>query len=342
MIFIDGAQIFQGGPVIVLDILIDHLQTINYDFVVLRHKDYIVKNEKNCKEVISEGFFNRTKEFKKILDNYEIKKIICFCSFPPPFKTNKVVYTYFHNAHLLKKSNISDFSYFGRLTLKLKRIYLSIKIKNSNFFIVQTRVIKNLLKESYNIKNQPILIFPFFDEKRIEKIREMNLPKKYNFCYISAAYPHKNHNNLLDAWLLLNQDGYNPSLVLTVEKKYEHLYQKIIELNYKGLNIVNLEKTNIETALKYTAESNFCIFPSLSESYGLGLIEAQKLGLKIISSNLPYVKENVLPSLTFDPTSSLDIAIKVKEALNSKTLNNSFPVTENKIFELVNFICNES
>ena len=77
----------------------------------------------------------------------------------------------------------------------------------------------------------------------------------------------------------------------------------------------------------------------MSESLGLGLVEAQKLGCKIIASDLPYVKEVVKPSISFDPNNLIDIKEKVKYAIaKSEQIPNSELVLENRLSELIAFI----
>ena len=60
---------------------------------------------------------------------------------------------------------------------------------------------------------------------------------------------------------------------------------------------------------------NFLIFPSLNESLGLPLIEANLYKLPIIASDLDYVYDVCEPSLTFDPYSEEDIFKKILEIL---------------------------
>ena len=58
--------------------------------------------------------------------------------------------------------------------------------------------------------------------------------------------------------------------------------------------------------------SRALIFPSLNESFGLPLLEAQYLGIPIIASELDYVREVVDPIETFNPQSANSIATAVK------------------------------
>jgi len=63
-------------------------------------------------------------------------------------------------------------------------------------------------------------------------------------------------------------------------------------------------------------ESGAMIFASLTESFGLPLIEATRLGLPIVAPELDYVRDVCLPAQTFDPSSALSIARAVRRFLD--------------------------
>ena len=50
------------------------------------------------------------------------------------------------------------------------------------------------------------------------------------------------------------------------------------------------------------------IFPSLTESLGLPILEAQAMGLSIIASEKDYVRDIIEPDQSFDPHSYISIA----------------------------------
>ncbi len=56
------------------------------------------------------------------------------------------------------------------------------------------------------------------------------------------------------------------------------------------------------------SKSQCLVYPSLNESYGMPLIEANALGLNIIGSDLEYLHNIVEPNMTFDPKSAQSIA----------------------------------
>ena len=68
--------------------------------------------------------------------------------------------------------------------------------------------------------------------------------------------------------------------------------------------------------LKLYNNSQALVYPSKKESFGLPLIEAQKLGLSIVSSELDYVRDIIDPDQTFDPNSEMSIKRAIKRHLN--------------------------
>ena len=104
-----------------------------------------------------------------------------------------------------------------------------------------------------------------------------------SFIYVSDGNPHKNHNNLLKAWAFLFELGLNLELHLTVSKEYPRVLSAIEELQKKGLKITNHGITDVN--ILYNNCSHL-IYPSLAESFGLGLVEAVNAAL--MSLRLTY------------------------------------------------------
>ena len=82
-------------------------------------------------------------------------------------------------------------------------------------------------------------------------------------------------------------------------------------------------------------KSEYLIYPSLIESFGLPLIEANKFDCNIISSDLDYVHDIVKPSLVFDPNSIISISETVYLALNNDHIPKSKTLIKSKTNELL-------
>ena len=65
--------------------------------------------------------------------------------------------------------------------------------------------------------------------------------------------------------------------------------------------------------------SKALIFPSKYESFGLPLIEASKMHIPIIASELDFVRDVCNPIQTFDPNSAISIARAINRFFGNKS-----------------------
>ncbi|WP_372861417.1 glycosyltransferase, partial [Pseudoalteromonas sp.] len=139
---------------------------------------------------------------------------------------------------------------------------------------------------------------------------------------------HKNHQNLLEAWIKLAELGKYPTLALTLGERDVKLIEQVTTLKQKyNLKITNLGHLPYKDVLNLYQCSRALIFPSITESFGLPLIEASQLGVDIIASELDYVRDVCNPKCTFDPNSYVSIYRAVLRYLGVEekipSLNNS-------------------
>lgn len=158
-----------------------------------------------------------------------------------------------------------------------------------------------------------------------QKIKYRNHVKKkiINFLYVSQMNSYKNQNKLFEIFALfkkksikINLNCYGDNLK---NKKFKSNNIKIFK-NFKNDDIDNIYS-------KYDA----FIFPSLTESFGLPLIEAARSGLPICSSDIEIFREllNKSDLVLFDPKKKKDIFNKIlyltqlnKKKLTSMTKSN--------------------
>ena len=105
----------------------------------------------------------------------------------------------------------------------------------------------------------------------------------------------------------------------------------------KNLNVDFLGIISRDEVINLASKSKFLIFPSLTESFGLPLIEGCQLGCYVISSNLPYVNQVIKPTLTFDPYSVDSISEMINQSVQDKNLI----FTEMKVESATQLILNE-
>lgn len=334
MILIDALFINKGGGAVLLQYLIEkilaHAQKDNFFFLLDPRFDKPAELDKNFK-VISNKMKDRIEFYKQNKKGYTT--VFCFANTPPPVRLKARVYTYSHNQKLLEAPRQKFNPKFFKLYLK----YLVIKLynKNTDYYIVQT---PHMVAELVSVGLKDIdhcLTIPFYDDRKyLEPSTPFNQRVKNEFVFISNPSPQKNYPTLLDAWEYLLINGHTPVLHVTVDDTGPQILARIKELNEKGAKIVN--HVYVDPRELYF-KCPYLIFPSIMESFGLPLIEAADSGVKVLASDLPYVHDVIVPSLTFDPLRKVSISDAVLKALGSD-LPASRVVVGNEIDKLITLL----
>lgn len=344
MILIDAIYIYQTGGKNLLELLIDQLEKKS------SKEEIIILMDNRVKE------FFRNKQFKEIkiefykgseLIRYQyylrnrkkFRRVFCFANVPPPIKLDCEVITYFQNVLLLDKNIQEYFPYKHRIFLRLKKHIIKRRLGNTSSYVVQTSQVKTLIVNSLHYNVAQIKIIPFFNDKILLKPTKIE-EKESAFFYPATGLVHKNHDRLLQAWSNLYQNGkIKASLHLTIDANSKNLiYQKINELQKKGVSIVNhgyLHKLEID---KLYTKCKFVIHPSLGESFGLVLIEAVKNNCILLAPDLPYVREIVSPNYYFDALNIDSIEKSILQAISGDNFSNAKILTNNEVMKVVNCI----
>ena len=331
MLLVDSLYINNSGGKVLLDYLVSELEFRNINSYYL-FDSRCCGDYKNVplerKSYIKAGLINRHNFYRQ--NFYKFDSVFCFGNIPPTINL-PTVYTYFHNISLIKYPD--NYRFKERGIKYLKKCLVKYFSKNTNYFIVQSKYVKKELCESLNISDNSCLVIPFF--KRINEESDVYVENSKNkFVYISNGNTHKNHSKLLDAWEILAKENIYPHLSLTITSNFILLTNRIKELQKKGLRIRNYGFTNPIDLYK---NSEYIIYPSLIESFGLGLVEGVEFGCKVIASDREYVYEVVKPTKVFDPEDPASIADAVKYVLNNDSYM-SKTIIQNQIDELINVI----
>ncbi|MDC1069442.1 glycosyltransferase [Flavobacteriales bacterium] len=309
MITIEASHISFGGGYVLLLELLENLSSRSLSNNVFIAKEGVYIDLKNKQFKNSNLILTNT--LKTLLRYTRKRERVLYFSNLPPFTKNKKSIVYFHNELILDKKH-------NNLNLNLKYFiffqWIKFFIGNVDTVACQTNNIFDALRK-VGVEN--ISKLPFF---KIYNPLETNT-KKYTFCYICSAGQHKNVERLFEAIKLLIVK-YSITLAVTIEncKINKQLIRQLEEIN-KNANknvIINYGLVSKEKVLEIYQASRALVFPSLKESMGLPLIEANMFGIKVLSSDLPYSHEILNPPIVFDPYETKEIAKTMELFINGK------------------------
>jgi glycosyltransferase involved in cell wall biosynthesis len=332
MILLDSLFINNGGGKILLDYLVEALERSNLKVYYLfdaRCKGSYSEIEDHRKCFLEPSLLLRFKFY--VYNKGKFTKIFCLGNIPPPIYLNAIVYTYFHQALFLESQK--DLSIVDFVKVRLKLWVIGFYKKHTSFWLVQTDLMRQKLKTKLDISENFINVLPFFPKFYSETVTTFR--EKNTYLYVSNASKHKNHLRLIDVFCKYFEKYREGKLILTIDENYPVILDLISEKQKLGVPIVNIGFVGRNEIQRIYYSSEFLIYPSLSESFGLGLIEGIHCGCKVIAANLAYTFEVCIPSLSFDPLDD-DSLFRAFENSRNQLLESSYPVIDDKINELLN------
>ena len=266
-------------------------------------------------------FYTQCKKFYHKYHNHNKFEEYFLSGLPPLFRFNSAYSRYFI---LFQNSNIFNNLYLSNIFKKfnfkfilyhlIHKILINIFLRNSDILIVQTgsmqklialnkpankviiknKYFKNIDKKNY-LKN--VLINNYLQESIV--ISNLKILSKCNllFFYPALYLPHKNHDILFASFIrVANIIDKNIKLIVTIPKS--NIPNKFGSKNIIPINILPFYQIN--EIYKFV---DYLIFPSVSESLGLPLLEAKLNKIPIIASDLEFVYDICNPISTFNPFS---------------------------------------
>ncbi|MCX6112742.1 MAG: glycosyltransferase, partial [Proteobacteria bacterium] len=168
-----------------------------------------------------------------------------------------------------------------------------INIKKNAFVIVQQNWLRRSFERTFGINN---VIVAYADNSMEPAIVTTEMKEKGKFKFIYPAFPRvfKNIELVCEVFKLLDENGIKTcKLYLTIDGK-ENRYSSYIHRKYsKFENIIFLGKLNKEEIYKFYRESNYLVFASKLETWGLPISEFKMFNKPILASRLPYAMETV-------------------------------------------------
>ncbi len=248
--------------------------------------------------------------------------IFCFHGLPPILPSRAKIIVFQQNRNYLGLNPLSAFSGRTRIRLAFERLIGYLLRHKVTTYIVQTPTMRRELIAWYQRGTRSnflpsVRVLSFVDDFT-HLTTYSALGTSYDFVYVSDGEAHKNHRNLIKAWAILADEGLRPTLALTLTIRDKKLREEVeLAAHLRQLAIVDLgHLPRIEIMALYR-RAKALIFPSKSESMGLPLVEASRVGLPILAGELDYVRDVCEPRETFNPDSPVSIARAVKRFLGN-------------------------
>lgn len=328
-IILEASNIYSGGGLVLLKLLLNELNTLKVSADIYIGYNHVIK------DIESENYSNlniiKTNTKETMFRYLKKRKDVVFLCNLPPFVKNKDSFLVFYNELFFKKKNILSKSGFKFTVFSL---WFKLFNKNVDNVLVQSKHIEQLIESKTSCKN--VKTIPIY--KKFTK--SINTEKLYDFCYISSAAPHKNHSALFDALEMLLKQGTKTNIVVTIPEHQDNLLERINQINTQFPNTITnvgyIDNSEIEDVY---SKSRALVFPSTAEAFGMPLIEAHDLGLKVLVSNLPYAYDVFEEVSTFDPTKTESIANAMRSFLNGE-LENTKQISKvvNQLDDYVNLL----
>lgn len=331
MVLLDSLYINNGGGKVLLDFLVKKIEekkiSCYYLFDERCSEDYKFI-PKTRKKYLKASLSNRHYFYYKNKNTFS--KVVCFGNIPPIIKLKVPVYTYFHQLLFLKIPPSLSLKEKIKTVIKIRFLYFL--RKNTDFWIVQSEVVKKKLKIKYNLNPSFVKVIPFYPPLKNNEFKDYR--KKNSFLYVSNGTMHKNHLNLIEGFCKYNDSCKSAELHLTISKEFKNINTLIKDKIKQGYNIINHGFVKRKDLINIYQSNEFIIYPSFTESFGLGLIEGMENGCKVIGANLPYTFAVCKPSIIFDPFSISGIK-KAFISSQQKNIKNTKQLIFNQIDDLI-------
>jgi len=332
-----AVNVHQGGGAVLLNALLSSMDQDNIPCIAfldsrLKHPEKL--SDKIHIFRISPSIYDR------LLAELTLKRSIIgddvalfFGNLPPLFKLDARTILFIQNRYLIDDLCLKYFNIRARLRITYERIWLKMFCKNVDKIIVQTPSMRNCIS-NYLWRDSVVLPFLEMGKAYSRSILKTKNDEGtiYDFLYVASGEPHKNHKQLIDAWVILATEGIYPVLCLTLNESTNQILVNMISniVLKHDLKIVNVGSVPQASVYDLYKQSKAIIYPSTVESFGLPLIEARNANLAIVASELDYVRDILDPEETFDPSSPRSIARAVKRFLGYE--ENDLPLVDPKSF----------
>ncbi len=312
-----------------------HIYFVVFPVKKNRHYEPILKEAGIKVEYNSKGI-NKFRRIFEIIHLCKKHKIDCVIAYKGGVSIAAAISRVFHNSKVI----VSERSTTQYLSKSEKIRFWSYKFVDaiiSNSYSQQNFIINNFP----HLSSKTDVITNVIDCKRFhpgDASSRSDIPVLFTTARISKE---KNILNYIDALKILKDQGIGFKVlwfgaVNNNESYFKEVTSKIIDLGLS--DDVSFKAPVVDIESKYR-EADIFVLPSLYEGFPNVICEAMATGLPVVCSDVcdnPYIVENDVNGLLFNPYSAKDIALKLKKAISVYSERKTQFLFENrhKILEL--------
>lgn len=303
ILVLSGINFYEGGPLSIYYDILDALLLNNvnreYEIIAFVHKRELFNKYKKSVTIIELPKSRKSYIYRLYYEylyfyNFSKKKNIdiwiSLHDITPHVKAKKI-YTYCHNPTPFMKADLSKFKYSWKLFLfsLFYRYLYRINIKANEAVIVQQCWMRDKFLKMYPIR-KVIVARPTLKEENV-------IPKKTRcdnkIVFVYAAYPRyfKNYEIILELARRIKNEKFELWITLNGN---ENNYARDLWTRYGELtNVKWLGLLNRAQLFNVYGESDYLIFPSKIETWGLPISEYKGSNKPIFLADLPYAREAI-------------------------------------------------
>ncbi len=220
------------------------------------------------------------------------------------------------------------------LELQSKDVYdiLTFPAQQAGTIICASEYVKKSILETHDGFTNKIHVVPYGVDSRVFYYKKKPQRKVFKFLFVGQCAARKGLYNLLSAW----RNGIeNSRLEMAGFSVSEDMMQ-----NISKKNILLHGRVSRMQLVHIMQDADCLIFPSISEGYGLVLLQSLSCGTPFIASYnsaAPDLINTIGAGITIDPLSILDIRDKMQDIASNRRLNKEWQSNCQRVATLYNW-----
>lgn len=306
-----------GGAVVLREVLAGLGPDIRVATVDWRVANDIKGLEHAVVEIVPSRLFSRVRALFRIARAGEPgDRLFCLNSLPPPIRSRAYTVVFVHSAQFARLTTGITYPAKVWLRMKIDQALFAWGRRNIDEIWVQTESMASAMRRV--APGTAIAVVPFVDKATLDAVLPLvnaqDRPARY--FYPADEMAHKNHLTLFKAWRIIADGGCDAQLHLTLLNPVLETWASAAGVSdLVGKQIINHGRMSRSQVLQTMHESTALVFPSLTETFGLPLVEARAQGIPILASERDFVRDVCEPVQTFDPLSAVSIARAIRRHL---------------------------